>query len=60
MGAGPRLAVATVEGTSEGLVAVIVENQVRMSAGAIQPAFNTVLRQSDGRADGMFRGSAVV
>src|SRR5712691_5102460 len=59
MGAGPRLAVAAVDAASQGLAAVVVENQVGMSAGAAEPPLNTVLRQRDGRADGMFCGSAV-
>src|SRR5882724_6572088 len=54
-----RLAVTPVDSPSEGLAAVKVEDQVRMSTGTSQPALNTALGFGDGGPDGLFGGTAV-
>ncbi len=59
MSARARLALAAVDGASDGCWAVIVEHKVGMPAGSIQPAFDSFLRLRDRRTDGLFGGSAV-
>src|ERR1700690_293155 len=59
MGARMRLVLATVDGAADGGRAVVVEHQVGMAAGAVQPALDPVLRCRDGCAHGSLSGLAV-
>ena len=59
MRARARLAVAAVDSASDGLGAVVVQDQVGAASRAIQPALDAILRNSDGGADSMLGGGAV-
>src|SRR5882762_2324314 len=59
MRARPGLAFSPVQGSPEGLVAVIVEDQVGVSAGAVEPALDAILRSRDSGGDCALRSDAV-
>jgi hypothetical protein len=59
MRARARLAVAALDGASDRLAAVVIENQVRPITGALKPALNAVLRTGDSGADGTLSSRAV-
>jgi len=59
VGAGAGLSIAPVEGTPDRRVGVVIEHQVGVSPGTVEPALNAVLILRDGSADGVLGGSAV-
>src|ERR1700722_5978054 len=59
MRAGPRLILAAIHSAADRIVTVVIENQVGMAAGAIEPVLYPALRLRNGCADGAFGSLAI-